>query len=190
MAELGALNALPEEAVDRHRRGALWQAQLALQPVGELLEPAAVDGEPSPLAPMTSMQRTYADFEHSSLSIGKHPMAYHRERMNAMGVLRAALVKEKRNGAIVKVAGCVITRQRPGTAKGFVFLSLEDETGIVNAIVQPDLFERRRQECSHSPYVVVKGILQNLDGVVSVRAADVEELLFRETAVIASHDFR
>jgi error-prone DNA polymerase len=190
MAELGALNALPEEAVDRHRRGALWQAQLALQPVGELLEPAAVDSEPSPLAPMSAMQRTYADFEHSSLSIGKHPMAYHRERMNAMGVLRAALVKEKRNGAIVKVAGCVITRQRPGTAKGFVFLSLEDETGIVNAIVQPDLFERRRQECSHSPYVVVKGILQNLDGVVSVRAADVEELRFRETVVVASHDFR
>ena len=190
LAELGALNALPEEAADQHRRGALWQAQLALQPVGELLEPAAVDGEPSPLARMTSMQRTYADFENSSLSIGKHPMAYHRERMNAMGVLRAAVVKEKRNGAIVKVAGCVITRQRPGTAKGFVFLTMEDETGIVNAIVQPDLFERRRQECSHSPYVVVKGILQNLDGVVSVRAADVEELHFRETVVVASHDFR
>jgi error-prone DNA polymerase len=190
LADLGALNALPKETVDRHRRGALWQAQLALQPVGELLEPAAIDGTPSPLAPMTPTQRTYADFEHSSLSIGKHPMGYHRERMNALGVLRASEVKKKRNGAIVKIAGCVITRQRPGTAKGFVFLSLEDETGIVNAIVQPDLFERRRGECSHSPYVMVKGILQNLDGVVSVRAADVEELRFRETAATASHDFR
>ena len=190
LAELGALNALPEEAVDRHRRGALWQAQLALQPVGELLEPAAVDGDPSPLAPMTSTQRTYADFEHSSLTIGKHPMGFHRERMNALGVLRAVEVKDQRNGAIVKVAGCVITRQRPGTAKGFVFLSLEDETGIVNAIVQPDLFDRRRLECSHAPYVMVKGILQNLDGVVSVRAADVEELRFRETAAVSSHDFR
>ena len=100
-------------------------------------------------------------------------------------------MKEKRNGAIVKVAGCVITRQRPGTAKGFVFLSLEDETGIVNAIVQPDLFDRRRQWLPRAATVVAKGILQNLDGVVSVRAADVEELLFRETtAVVASHDFR
>ena len=94
------------------------------------------------------------------------------------------------DGTRVVVGGAVTHRQRPATAGGVTFINLEDETGIVNAIVQPDLFERRRQECSHSPYVVVKGILQNLDGVVSVRAADVEELLFRETAVIASHDFR
>src|SRR5208283_1968777 len=93
LAELGALNALPKEEADRHRRGALWQAQLALQPVGELLEPAAVDGAVSPLAPMSPMQRTYADFEHSSLSIGTHPMSYHRERMNQLGVLPAETAK-------------------------------------------------------------------------------------------------
>jgi error-prone DNA polymerase len=189
LSELGALNALPKEDADKHRRGALWQAQLALQPVGELLEEAAVDGAASPLKPMNPMQRTYADFSHSSLSIGKHPMSYHRERVAAKGVLTAEAAKQKRNGAIVKVAGCVITRQRPGTAKGFVFLSLEDETGIINAIVQPDLFDRRRRECSNSPYLLVKGILQSISGVVSVRAADVEELDFKESAVIASHDF-
>jgi error-prone DNA polymerase len=189
LAELGALNALPKEEEDRHRRGALWQAQLALQPVGELLEPAAVDGAVSPLAPMSPMQRTYADFEHSSLSIGAHPMSYHRERMNQLGVLVAEVAKQKRNGAIVKVAGCVITRQRPGTAKGFVFLSIEDETGIINAIVQPDLFDRCREACSNAPYVVVKGVLQSISGVISVKAAVVEELRFRDSVVMASHDF-
>ena len=90
---------------------------------------------------------------------------------------------------IVKVAGCVITRQRPGTAKGFVFLSLEDETGIINAIVQPDLFDRCRDACTNAPYVVVKGVLQSISGVISVRAAEVEELRFRDSVVIASHDF-
>jgi error-prone DNA polymerase len=189
LSELGALNALPKDETDRHRRGALWQAQLALLPVGELLEEAAVDGEPSPLKPMNPMQRTYADFAHSSLTIGVHPMSYHRERVRGKGILTAEAAKQKRNGAIVKVAGCVITRQRPGTAKGFVFLSLEDETGIINAIVQPDLFERRRHECSNAPYVTIKGVLQSISGVISVRAADVEELDFRDSAVLASHDF-
>jgi error-prone DNA polymerase len=105
-------------------------------------------------------------------------------------VLDARTAKEQRNGVIVKVAGCVITRQRPGTAKGFVFLSLEDETGIVNAIVQPDLFDRERELCTNAPYVLIKGVLQNIWNVVSVRAAEIEELSFRELAVMPSHDFR
>jgi len=189
LAELGALNSLPKEEADQHRRGAMWQAELALRPVAELLEPAAEDGVVSPLAPMTPAQRTYSDFKNSGVSIGLHPMAYHRERMRSMGVLDAATAKQQRNGMIVKVAGCVITRQRPGTAKGFVFLSLEDETGIVNVIVQPDLFDRQRPACSSAPYVLVKGVLQSIWGVVSVRAAGIEELALRGSAVMPSHDF-
>jgi error-prone DNA polymerase len=189
LAELGALNSLPKEEADQHRRGAMWQAELALRPVAELLEPAAEDGVVSPLAPMTPAQRTYSDFKNSGVSIGLHPMAYHRERMRSMGVLDAATAKQQRNGMIVKVTGCVITRQRPGTAKGFVFLSLEDETGIVNVIVQPDLFDRQRPVCSSAPYVLVKGVLQSIWGVVSVRAAGIEELALRGSAVMPSHDF-
>ena len=189
LAELGALNSLPKEEADQHRRGAMWQAELALRPVAELLEPAAEDGVVSPLAPMTPAQRTYSDFKNSGVSIGLHPMAYHRKRMRSMGVLDAATAKQQRNGMIVKVAGCVITRQRPGTAKGFVFLSLEDETGIVNVIVQPDLFDRQRPACSSAPYVLVKGVLQSIWGVVSVRAAGIEELALRGSAVMPSHDF-
>ncbi|HTU48567.1 MAG TPA: error-prone DNA polymerase [Bryobacteraceae bacterium] len=217
LAELGALNALPKDKADRHRRGALWQSQLALQPVGELLEGAADDGVAAPLEPMTPGQRTYADFSNSGLTIGKHPMSYYRERMREMGVMDAATAKAQRDGMVLAVAGCVITRQRPGTAKGFVFLSLEDETGIVNIIVQPDLFDRRRQVCTASPYVLVKGVLQSsnniahnghhtacalnniahnghqtacaLPGVISVKAAEIEELSLRDAAVMRSHDF-
>ncbi|MBV9612025.1 MAG: error-prone DNA polymerase, partial [Acidobacteriaceae bacterium] len=189
LAELGALNALPKEKSDRHRRGALWQAELALQPVGELLETITDDNTLSPLKAMTPGQRTSADFSNSGLTIGKHPMSYYRERMRQMGILDAATAKAQRDGMLLKVAGCVITRQRPGTAKGFVFLSLEDETGIVNIIVQPDLFDRRRLACTIAPYVLVKGVLQSITGVISVKAGDIEELTFRDAAVIPSHDF-
>jgi error-prone DNA polymerase len=189
LAELGALNSLPKEKADRHRRGALWQAQLALQPVGELLEAAAEDGELSPLAPMNPGQRTYADFNNSGLTIGKHPMAHYRERMRAMGVLDAATAKTQRDGLLLKVAGCVITRQRPGTAKGFVFLSLEDETGIVNIIVQPPLYERCREVCNSAPYLLIKGVLQSTMGVISLKAGEIEALTFRDAAVMSSHNF-
>jgi error-prone DNA polymerase len=190
LAELGALNSLPKDDSDRHRRGAMWQAELALQPVPELLESVADETAISPLVPMTSSQRTYADFKNSGLSIGMHPMAYHRQQMRDLGVLDASTAKQQRNGVVVKVAGCVITRQRPGTAKGFVFLSLEDETGIVNVIVLPDLFDRYRELCTNAPYVMVKGVLQSIWGVVSVKAAELEELVFRGAAVVSSHDFR
>jgi error-prone DNA polymerase len=189
LAELGALNTLPKEKSDRYRRGALWQAELALQPVGDLLEPAVDDGEASPLQPMTEGQRTFADFSNSGLTIGKHPMAHYRERMRKMGVLDAATAKAQRDGMVLTVAGCVITRQRPGTAKGFVFMSLEDETGIVNIIVQPDLFDCRRQACTTAPYVLVKGVLQSITGVISVKAGDIEELSFCGAAAMQSHDF-
>ncbi len=189
LSEFGALNALPKDKADRHRRGALWQAELALKPVGELLECAADDSTVSPLQPMTPGQRTYADFDNSGLTIGQHPMAYYRKRMQQMGVLDAAAAKTQRNGMVVKVGGCVITRQRPGTAKGFVFLSLEDETGIINIIVQPDLFDRSRHVCTVSPYVLVKGVLQSITGVISVKAGEIEELNFRDAAIMRSHDF-
>jgi error-prone DNA polymerase len=189
LAELGALNVLPKEKGDQHRRGALWQAQLALQPVGELLEAAAVDGEKSPLAPMTDKQRTYADFANSGVSIGKHPMTYHRASLQRMGVMDAATAKRQRDGMVLTIAGCVITRQRPGTAKGFVFLSLEDETGVMNIIVQPALYDLRREVCNSSPYLVIKGVLQSSSGVISLKAGEVETLPLNGAAVMASHDF-
>ncbi|MBV9084911.1 MAG: error-prone DNA polymerase [Acidobacteriaceae bacterium] len=189
LAELGALNALPKEKSDRHRRGALWQSELALQLVGELLECVTDEAGLAPLPQMTAGQRTLADFTNSGVTIGKHPMAFHRERMRQMGVLDAASAKAQRDGFLLTVAGCVITRQRPGTAKGFVFLSLEDETGIINIIVNPDLFERRREVCTTAPYILIRGVLQSISGVISVKAADIERLTFQNSAVMPSHDF-
>ncbi len=172
-----------------HRREALWQSELALRPVSDLLDPAAPVSEPSPLAPMDAVERLHADFRTTGLTIGPHPMSFHRERMNRLGVIPAAGIRLVRDGVLVRIAGCVICRQRPGTAKGFLFLSLEDETGISNAIVRPDLFDAERTTLVSAPYLIVEGLLQNQDGVVSVKAERVRPLV-TSLASAESHDFR
>jgi error-prone DNA polymerase len=184
LAEIGALNSL--EVMDR--REALWQSELALRPVTDLLDPDP-ESEPSPLAPMDAIERLHADFRNTGLSIGPHPMSFQRERMNRLGVIPAAGIRLVRDGVLVRIAGCVICRQRPGTAKGFLFLSLEDETGISNAIVRPDLFDAERTMLVSAPYLIVEGLLQNQDGVVSVKAERVRPI-DTSLAPAASHDFR
>ena len=116
-------------------------------------------------------------------------MAHYRPQMSALGAMDAATAKAQRDGMVLTVAGCVITRQRPGTAKGFVFFSLEDETGVVNVIVQPGLFDLYRAACSTAPYLIVKGVLQSQSGVVSLKAGEVKELHLTQAAVMQSHDF-
>jgi error-prone DNA polymerase len=188
LSELGALNSLPQDEQDRHRRGALWQATAASRPAGELLEPVANDLETSPLIPMALSQRVHSDFERTGLTIGRHPMSFYRDELRASGVLANDIVKRQRNGALVEAAGSVITRQRPGTAKGFVFLSLEDETGIVNVIVNPDLFARQKGACVAAPYLRIRGVVQNTWNVVSLKAVDVQPLAYGAQTV-PSHDF-
>jgi error-prone DNA polymerase len=188
LSELGALNPLPENEQDRHRRGAVWHAIAARRAAGPLLEPLATDPDPSPLAPMTDRQRVYSDFRRSDLTIGKHPMSFYREELRASGILAAAMAARQPNGRVIRVAGCVITRQRPGTAKGFVFLSVEDETGIVNIIVHPDLFARQKEACIAASYVQIEGAVQNTWNVVSLKASDVQALDYGQT-LVSSHDF-
>jgi error-prone DNA polymerase len=101
--------------------------------------------------------------------------------------MRAADLPTARHGRRVRVAGMVITRQRPGTAKGFVFLTLEDETGISNVIIRPDLFDRERAAVIRQPFLIVDGVLQHQDGVLSVRAERVEGI--DGGASIDAHDF-
>ena len=122
------------------------------------------------------------------MTVGPHPMAYYRGEMNARGVLRAADLGGIPDGVHVRIAGAVIARQRPGTAKGFVFLSLEDETGISNAIITPDIFEQNRFTVVGGRFLLIEGRLQNMDNVISVKADRVEVLPVSEAAV-ASHDF-
>jgi error-prone DNA polymerase len=183
LAEIGALN-----SVDRlHRRDALWQTQRAILPVGPLLAALEEKGEGSPLAAMSTEERLWADYRGTGLTVGKHPMAHRRAEMNALGVKRAIDLERVPDGRIVRIAGSVIVRQRPGTANGFVFLSMEDETGIMNAIITPPVFDRYKFEVLGEPFLIIYGVLQNLDGVISVKAARIQGL--RAGAAAASHDF-
>jgi error-prone DNA polymerase len=187
LAEVGALNFLnPEHRM--HRRNALWQVERASRRSGPLLETIENSDTSSPLAQMTSEERLVADFHGTGMTVGPHPMAYYRDQMNEMGVVRASELGTMRNGDYVRVAGAVICRQRPGTAKGFVFLSLEDETGISNVIITPDVFEQNRFTIVAGKFVLVEGRLQNVDNVVSVKTARIEVLSLSEASV-TSHDF-
>jgi error-prone DNA polymerase len=182
LAEIGALNSLDKI----HRRDALWQAQRAVLPVGPLLAPLEESGE-SPLAPMNTDERLWADYRGTGLTVGRHPMAYRRTEMNALGVIPAAGLARVSDGRIVRIAGSVIVRQRPGTANGFVFLSMEDETGIMNAIITPPIFDRYKLAVLSDPFLIIDGVLQNLDGVISVKAGRISSL--RAGAAADSHDF-
>jgi error-prone DNA polymerase len=186
LAELGALNKIGG-SVQRHRREAVWQASLAARPAGPLFAPAG--DAPAPLAPMEDLDRLHADFRNSGLSIGAHPMLYARERLDAQGVLRAADLAAYPDGRFVRAAGLVICRQQPQTAKGFVFLSLEDETGIANIIIPPKLFAQVRPTVLQHSYLLVAGVLQNQAGAVSIRARKVGPVRNAQVAV-KSHDFR
>jgi len=213
LADIGALNAFGYD-----RRSALWQAERAIRPSGKLFENLQFtngnlqsDGDlqsddPStslckfpivncelpeadcPLKPMTEAERLVADYAGMKLTIGRHPMALRREELAMRGVLRAGDLQSVRRGRRVRVAGMVITRQRPGTAKGFVFLTLEDETGIANIIVRPDLFARDRLVIVEEQFLIIDGILQNQDGVTSVRAEQVQGM--RGVSIdFDAHDF-
>jgi error-prone DNA polymerase len=171
-----------------HRRDALWQVEKAARAPGPLLEEFAEPDAASPLAVMSDEERLVADFRGTGLTLGPHPMAYRRAQMDALGVRQARELPGLPHGKWVRAAGCVIARQRPGTARGFVFLSLEDETGIANAIITPDLFEQNRLLLVGEKFLLVEGVLQNLDNVVSVKAERVLPLDITRAAT-RSHDF-
>jgi error-prone DNA polymerase len=137
---------------------------------------------------MTAAERLVADYRGLGLSAGPHPMALRRAEWDRLGIVPAAGLAALTHGQRVRTAGAVVVRQRPGTAKGFVFLSLEDETGIASVIVRPALFARARAVLLHEPYLVVDGELQQEDGVTAVRAAAVRPLA-AFAAGVPAHDF-
>jgi error-prone DNA polymerase len=186
LARIGAMNSL--EGVD-HRRDAVWAVEEAVRPVGPLLkyQPQRSSTD-SPLKKMTTDERLNADYSGTGLTVGKHPLHYRRQELKAMKVLTATELQKYKDGEYVRTAGCVIARQRPGTAKGFIFLSLEDETGIANAIITPDLYEQERLVVTRSKFILVEGALQNQDGVVHIKAKRIQTLAFGNLEV-RSHDF-
>jgi error-prone DNA polymerase len=187
LAEIGALNCFAA-----HRRDALWEVEKPLRQ-DDLFETTAVVTDrrhqkpPSPLVPMSYPERIQADFVGMQLTTGAHPMALLRSRL--VGVCRATDLPAARHGNTVRIAGNVICRQRPGTAKGFVFVSLEDETGISNAIVTPPTFEANRLVITEEPFLLIEGRLQHVNGVIHVKAHRIERLQYNPSVASRSYDF-
>jgi error-prone DNA polymerase len=189
LARIGALN--PLERI-RHRRDALWQVEEAGRFAGPLLHGNDVrpltERLPAPLRQMTTDERLAADYAGSGLTTGPHPMAYHRSSLRQQGILSSQDLLQKIHLSRVRIAGCVIARQRPGTAKGFVFLSLEDEAGIANIIITPDVFEQNRVVVTRGKVLLIEGQLQVNDGVIHVKAQQIAPLELTD-ADIRSRDF-
>jgi error-prone DNA polymerase len=187
LARIGALNSLNGVG---HRRDAIWQIEQSARSVGPLLRANEVHELPasSPLKRMDTSDRLVSDYAGTGLTTGPHPMAYRRDELRRSDVLSAKELQQLSDGRLVIAAGAVIARQRPGTALGFIFLSMEDETGIANIVIHPDLYERQRTLVTRGKFLKVFGRLQNQDGIVHVKAERLE-LLASAAISVSSHDF-
>jgi error-prone DNA polymerase len=186
LAEAGAFDSLWP-----NRRSALWEVLKQARGSAGPLAPMAEGRRPAPVPPLTPVELTEADFRVTGLSPAGHPLRHLRKALDAQGVVRAADIARQRDGAWVAVAGIVICRQRPGTAKGFCFVTLEDETGLANVVIAPKLFEQHRRLVVRSPLLVVEGILQEEQGVLNVRGRRFAALDQKAgAAFVPSHDFR
>ncbi len=190
LARIGALNGLAD-----HRRSALWRVEEAVDPEDLFSwaqsHPCAASNDTAPdqqpLNPMTPSERIHADYQGTGLTVGPHPMSLVRAELPH--VWRAADLPHARHGDQSTIAGNVICRQRPGTAKGFVFISLEDESGISNAIVSPQLFEKLRLLITQESFLVISGCVQNVDNVVLIRTTHIQRLGEAQLQGTDSHDF-
>jgi len=170
------------------RRDAMWNAAAVERDPKSLLAGAQPRDSEVPLATMAPIDETLADYAATGLTTGPHLMTYLRGDLSARGILSADDLTRARHQSWVKTAGVVIVRQRPGTAKGFLFITLEDETGIANLIVTPDLFQKNRLLLRSAGILLAEGVLQAVDGVTAIRARRFEEIKL-PGAIPPSHDF-
>lgn len=186
LAEAGAFDSLWP-----NRRSALWEVLKLVRGAAGPLAPMAEARRSAPVPSLTPVELTEADFRVTGLSPAGHPMRHFRKTLDAQGVVCAGDLARHRDGTWLTVAGIVICRQRPGTAKGFCFVTLEDETGLINVVITPKLFEQHRRLVVRSPLLVVEGVLQEEQGVLNVRGR-LFAALSREAgaAFVPSHDFR
>jgi error-prone DNA polymerase len=182
LADVGALAALGGA-----RREALWQAE-ALGRSGRLFARVPPEGA-SPLPPMSEREEMIAELRGTNVTTGPHPVAYLRKTLDRLGILSAAALAGRPDGTRARVGGVVVVRQRPGTAKGFVFVTIEDETGFANAIVTPDLFARWRPVILRNAALVMEGKVQNRDGVILIKADRFSALPGRPVDEDMSRDF-
>ncbi len=183
LAYAGALSAF-----GKTRREALWQAAALERDPESLFAGVDPPSSRSSLPAMTPMEETRADYATTGVTTGPHVMAHLRARLKARGILCAADLEEAKSGSLVQVAGLVIVRQRPGTAKGFFFVTLEDETGVSNIIVMPELFHKNRPLLHRAPILLVEGVLQKQDGTIGIRGRRFAEIKLN-APLPSAHDF-
>jgi error-prone DNA polymerase len=178
------------ECFGRTRRGALWAAGALRDARADKL-PGMVVGADAPALPgMNEVEEVAADLWSTGLSAARHPTEFVREQLAGRGVVTADALRELPDRTIVDVAGVVTHRQQPSTAKGVVFLNLEDETGLVNVICTPDVWERFRAVARTAPALEIHGVLERYQGVVNVLARRVVALPLRFDELLRSRDFR
>jgi error-prone DNA polymerase len=186
---VGALNTL--DGVE-HRRDAIWQVERAGKLEGPLFrqncDVLRDDDASLPLQQMSTEERLVADYAGTSLTVGKHPMAYRRKALSKQNVLSSNDLQNRRNGEFVLIAGCVAARQRPGTANGITFMSLEDEAGLANLIIMVDVYERNQSTVIRSKFILAGGVLQVQDDVIHVKVAWLRPLS-DQALEVQSHDF-
>jgi error-prone DNA polymerase len=187
LAELGALGSLESGA--RGRRAALWQVAALERDPRSLFAGVSPPEADSPLREMTPVEQTLTDYRQSGVTTGPHLMSHLRPALAQRGVLTAAALRDQPDGRFVRTAGHAIVRQRPGTAKGFCFLTLEDETGTCNAVLTPPVFRRFRVPLHTAALVEVAGPLQHVDGVIHVRVRELRAL-GADADLPRSHDYR
>ena len=185
LADAGAF-----EGLWPNRRSALWEVLKHARGAAGPLAPVAQDRRPAPVPGLTPVELTEADYRVTGLSPAGHPMRHLRHAVAAMGAIPAAELERRRDGDWVTVAGLVICRQRPGTAKGFCFVTLEDETGLANVVITPKLFEEHKRLVRRSPLLVVSGVLQEEQGVLNIRGKQfAAPRPGAGAAFVSSHDF-
>lgn len=194
MAEAGAFDGfVPDEPTPRRRRAAVWRMLEEFRGEAGALAPLRPKLDVPPSVPaMSPLELTAADYRLTGVSFNGHPMRHLRAVLAPNGVRTARDVQVLPDGTRdVAVAGLIICRQRPGTAKGFVFLTLEDETGLVNVVVMPKRFERQALLISTAPLLLVRGTLQVEQHVVNLRGETFRELKIDIGADgVRPHDFR
>jgi error-prone DNA polymerase len=185
LAESGAFDAFIQP-----RRQALWTI-LRMTRYTQFALPLGMPSDtPVTLPEQTPLEQTAADYRSMGLSTGRHPVTYLRPMLNRRGVLRADQLLSLRDKQWVRVAGQVNTRQKPPSAKGFFFITLEDETGFINVIVRPQVFEARRRLLVSAPFMYIEGVLGLEQGVANVQGRIFEELGFGEVTVPKARSFK
>jgi len=187
LAELGALASIDRSA--RSRRAALWQVAALERDPDSLFAGVSPSEADSPLPEMSALEATLADYRLAGLTTGPQILSHLRATLRERGILSCAELQDVPDGRRVKTAGQVIVRQRPQSAKGFCFLTLEDETGTSNAILTPQMFRRFRIPLHGSSILQIEGPIQNQDGIVHVRVQHLEGLCERGR-LPEGHDYR